>query len=106
LKGTYSLDKALNADAWLSAAEMVKECKQINRKSELWEDRSSCNEPRIHERDVVVLIVTLPHTCKMRATNWKYDQRWDSILFRTHKPSSPSTGIDQVWSDSTSGRCA
>jgi hypothetical protein len=49
LKGAYSLDKALNTKARLSAAKMVENIEKIYRECELGTSRSACNEPHMHE---------------------------------------------------------
>jgi hypothetical protein len=44
LKGTYSLDKALNTKAWLLAAKMVENVEKIDREHELRIGESAYNE--------------------------------------------------------------
>jgi len=61
LEGTCSFDKALNTNAWLSAAKVVKELKKVNGKGKSWEDWCSRNEANVHERNVGILILALLH---------------------------------------------
>jgi len=49
LKGAYSLDKALNTKAWLSAAKMVENIENIYGECDLGTSGSACNEPYMHE---------------------------------------------------------
>ena len=68
LEGTYSLNESLNPNAWLSAAKMIKEGEKVDRECILGDNRCSCNESEIHERNIRVLIPTLPHSHCVRAT--------------------------------------
>ena len=61
LKGAYGLDKALNADAWLSAAKVVEEFKDFNQKGKFGSHWSSHNEASMHEGNIRVLFPMLPH---------------------------------------------
>jgi hypothetical protein len=59
----------LDTDARLSAAKVVKEFEQQNRKSQFGEDWSPCDEADAHERNVGILAFALPHRCSGRTTS-------------------------------------
>jgi hypothetical protein len=61
LKGAYGLDKALNADAWLSVAKVVEEFKNFNRKCKFGSNWSPHDEASMHEGNIRVLFPVLPY---------------------------------------------
>ncbi len=60
-QGTCSLDETLDPNAWLLAAKVVEKFEQVNRKSMFRDDWSPCNEPNMHECNIGILTLVLPH---------------------------------------------
>ena len=61
LEGTCSLDKTLNANAWLSAAKVVEKFKYVDGKCEFGVDWSPSDETVVHKCNVGILVLALPH---------------------------------------------
>jgi hypothetical protein len=70
---------------------VVEEVKEDNRKSEFGADWSPRDKANVHERDVGILITSLPHSYSWKATSWNL------ISDRTPRLNCPNLrGLGQV----------
>lgn len=79
MEGACSLDKALNAKAWLSAAKTIEKIEEISREREPGTNGSACDEPHVHECDDGILVLALLHVHNMRAASWQRQSVLETI---------------------------